>query len=188
MNSQDACQTIEYHVDGQGLLIYVSDSWTQFALDNSSPHLVAERVIGKPLVSFISDMETRYLYHIILERVRSTEVPVVVTLRCDSSSLRRFLELVISPLPGQDIQFSSRTLRTEPREPVPLLDPNTHRSDEYLRMCSWCKRILVSDDQWVEVEEAVTQLELFHLDALPDLTHGVCPDCYVKVKEEFLGK
>ena len=55
MNSLEASQTIEYRIDRQGLLIYVSDSWTHFALDNGSPYLVAERVIGQPLLSFVSD-------------------------------------------------------------------------------------------------------------------------------------
>jgi hypothetical protein len=185
MNSPETWQTIEYQIDRQVVLTHVSDSWTQFALDNGSPNLVSERVVGKPLLSFVSDPETRYLYHVILERVRSTGVPIVVTLRCDSPSLRRFLELIISRLPDQEIQFLSRTLRTEPRESVALLDPNMNRSNEFLRMCSWCKRILVPKDRWGEVEEAVTQLELFCLDALPKLTHGVCPGCYTRVMEEF---
>ena len=123
-----------------------------------------------------------------MERVRTTAVPVVPPLRCDSPSLRRFLRLTISRLSEQEIQFLSHTLRTEPRESVPLLDPSTNRSDELLRMCSWCKRILLPNDRWVEVEEAVTDLELFCLDALPKLTHGLCPACRVKFEEEFRVK
>ena len=72
MNSLEAWQTIEYRIDHQGVLIHVSDSWTQFALDNGSPHLVSEQVVGKPLMSFVSDLETRYLYRVIFERVRTT--------------------------------------------------------------------------------------------------------------------
>ena len=185
MTSLEAKQTIEYQIDRQGLLIRVSDSWTQFALDNGAPQLASERVVGQPLSSFISDPETRHLYQVILERVRTTKVPVVVTLRCDSPSLRRYLELIISWLPGQEIQFLSRTLRTEARESIPLLDPSTNRSNEFLTMCSWCKRILLPIDRWVEVEDAVAQLELFCLDALPKLTHGICPACNAKVTEEF---
>ena len=180
MNSLEAWQTIEYRIDHQGVLIHVSDSWTQFALDNGSPDLVSERVLGKPLMSFVSDLETRHLYRVILSGFAPQGVPVVLTLRCDSPTLRRFLQLIISQLPDQEIQFLSHTLRTEPRDAVPLLDPSTNRSDELLRMCSWCKRILLPEDRWVEVEEAVAELELFCLDALPKLTHGVCPTCRVK--------
>jgi hypothetical protein len=187
MNAPEADQTIEYRIDCQDLLIYVSDSWTEFALANGSPDLVSERVIGKPLLSFVSDPETRHLYQIILKRVRTREIPVVVTLRCDSPDLRRFLQLITSRLPNQEIQFLSRTLRTEPRDSMPLLDRNSHRSSKYLRICSWCKRVLLANDQWVEVEEAVMQLELFCLDALPRLTHGVCPACYGAVMEEAMG-
>ena len=181
-------ETIEYRIDHQGVLIYVSDSWTQFALDNGSPHLISEQVVGKPLMSFVSDLDTRYLYRVILERVRTTVGPVVVRLRCDSPSLRRFLQITISCLPDQQIQFLSHTLRTEPREPVPLLDPSTNRSNELLRMCSWCKQVLLPNDRWVEVEEAVAELELFCLDTLPGLTHGICPACRVKFEEEFTTK
>ena len=188
MTSREAWQTIEYRIDRQGLLIYVSDSWTQFALDNSSPHLVSERVVGKPLLSFVSDLETRHLYQVILKRVRTSEVPVVVTLRCDSPSLRRFLQLIISRLPGEEIRFLSHTLRTEPRESIPLLDPE-HES---------VKRT-PHDVQLVQTDSAPEgpmgrggrsgdAMELFCLDALPKLTHGVCPACYPRVMEEFGAK
>jgi hypothetical protein len=30
---------------------------------------------------------------------------------------------------------------------------------------------------WVEVEEAVRELWLFERTQLPQITHGVCPDC-----------
>jgi hypothetical protein len=184
MEFLEAWQTIEYRIDRRGLLNFVSDSWTTFALENSSPDLIAERVVGQALSSFIADPETRHLYQTILDRVRSTEVRVVLTLRCDSPSLRRFLQLVISRLPDGEIQFLSHTLRTEPRESVPLLDPSTTRSNEFLSLCSWCKRIRLPGDRWVEVEEAVTQLGLFHLDVLPKVTHGMCPDCYTKAMGE----
>jgi hypothetical protein len=184
MNSPQAWQMMEYRIDRQGVLIYVSDSWTQFALDNASPDLVSERVVGQPLLNFVSDSETRHLYEIILERVRNTGVSVVLTLRCDSPSLRRFLQLAMSRLPGQEIQFLSHTLRTEPRESVSLLDPSANRSNDFLKICSWCKRILLPEDRWVEVEEAVAQLELFCRDALPKLTHGICPACRANVLAE----
>ena len=185
MNSPQAWQMVEYRIDYQGLLVYVSDSWTQFAIDNGSPDLVAERVLGRPLRSFVSDSETRNLYQMILERVQATDAPVVVTLRCDSPSLRRFLQLTISPLPHQEIHFLIHTLRTEPRESISLLNSSTNRSNELLTICSWCKRVLLSQDRWVEVEEAVTRLELFYLDALPRLTHGICPACCDNVMEEM---
>ena len=177
-------ETIEYRIDHQGVIVHVSDSWTQFALDNGSPDIVSERVVGKLLLSFISDLETRYLYRVILDKVRTKGVPVVVTLRCDSPSLRRFLQLTISPLPSQAIQFLSHTLRTEPRESVPLLDPNRKHSNELLRMCSWCKQVLLPNNRWVEVEEAVAELELFCLAVLPGLTHGMCPKCRVSFDAE----
>jgi hypothetical protein len=166
----------------------VSDSWTHFALDNGSPHLVSERVIGRPLLKFVSDPETRHLYQILLERVRATGTPCVVTLRCDSPSLRRFLRLLMSPLSGQEIQFLSHTLRTEPRESVALLDPGANRSNEFLVMCSWCKQIRHPQGRWIEVEEAVEQLGLFSLDTLPTLSHGMCPDCHAKVIKSLKGK
>jgi len=41
-----------------------------------------------------------------------------------------------------------------------------------------CKRIALSGNEWVEVEVAVQELELFQKSVMPGFTHGVCQDCF----------
>jgi hypothetical protein len=43
-------------------------------------------------------------------------------------------------------------------------------------MCGWCKRVAIGD-AWMEVEDAVSELRLFERKVLPDISHGICPDC-----------
>ncbi len=71
-----------------------------------------------------------------------------------------------------------------PREPVALIDPSIIRSDGFLVLCSWCKKVELSGN-WVEAEEAMDRLKLFEQEAIPQVTHGVCPPCTAAVKEEI---
>ena len=41
-----------------------------------------------------------------------------------------------------------------------------------------CKKIAIPQNEWVEIEEGLAQLRIFHADEMPGLTHGVCPACY----------
>jgi hypothetical protein len=68
-------------------------------------------------------------------------------------------------------------LRLETREPVALLDSGlAERSGDVLMVCSWCKAV-EAGHVWVEVEQAVERLDLFAPEALPPISHGICPDC-----------
>jgi hypothetical protein len=48
-----------------------------------------------------------------------------------------------------------------------------------LSICSYCKKMRDTDETWVTIEQYL----LSHADVL--LSHGICPDCYVKVLEEM---
>ena len=41
-----------------------------------------------------------------------------------------------------------------------------------------CKKITISHNIWVEIEEGLAQLRPFEAREMPKLTHGLCPDCY----------
>jgi AmiR/NasT family two-component response regulator len=45
-------------------------------------------------------------------------------------------------------------------------------------ICSWCKKIRDDEGYWQQVELYVSE----HTKA--EFTHGICPDCYIKVAEE----
>ena len=165
-----------YIIDSDNRVTMVSKEWLRFAQENSATHLTQESIIGKPLFDFIADPETRHLYQMVINKVRSTGTTLSLPFRCDAPGLRRYMQLVIAPLQNQYLQLVGEILREEPREPVPLLDNHTERSDQFLTICSWCKRVKVLNN-WLEVEEAVDELGLFHQSPLPQLTHGMCQQC-----------
>jgi hypothetical protein len=162
-------------IDREDIIIHVNDNFLDFALENGAPRLSGEAMINRPLWSFIAGLETVQLYLLILEKVRKQGSRLSYPFRCDSPECRRFLELQVSPLQADCVNFSSRILRVEFREPVRLLEPGIS-SDQFLRICSWCKKIFCKG-QWLEIEMAVKMLDLFAEVKLPRLTHGICDAC-----------
>ena len=78
--------------------------------------------------------------------------------------------------------YSMQYRRFEDRPYVDLLDSTIARSDSIVTICGWCKKILMPDGRWAEVEEAINSLRL--LDAgIPRLSHGICPPC----SDDLLG-
>ena len=45
--------------------------------------------------------------------------------------------------------------------------------------------LMTEAGKWEEVEDALTELQLFHADPLPRITHGVCSDCKELVLKEL---
>jgi len=130
-----------YIIDSQNQVIAVNRNWTDFARENQAEALNSDAVLGRPLFNFIAGDETRHLYTMIIERVRRTGQTLLVPFRCDAPSLRRFMQLIITPLENVQLQFSGELLREEPRDPVALLDTGIERSKQFLTICSWCKQI-----------------------------------------------
>ena len=116
----------------------------------------------------------RHLYQLLFASARRQQSPLSIPLRCDAPKLRRYVELTVGPEADGHLTIRSCTLRTEPRERVPLLDDQSERSNEFITICSWCKKVEV-EGEWCEVEEAVDRLGL--LVEVPHLTHGMCLAC-----------
>ncbi len=177
MFQPESSPIIQYGIDEADRIIFVNDEWLAFARANQGSALLPPSLFQQSLWSHITEATTRQLYHDILLKVRSEAVPIHVPLRCDSPNCRRLLRLDITPLPDNQVLFTSRLIRSETRPRVALLEPTFPRTPELLTMCSWCKKVVTDDEQWLEVEQAVAYLELFQRDLLPELTHGICPLC-----------
>lgn len=169
---------IEYVINAKDEIAFVGQSWDPFAVANDGTSLASDSVLGRSLWDFITDAPTRHLYQQIITRVREGK-PTRFTLRCDGPSCRRLLEMAISARPEGAVEFQTRVLRVEYREPVALLALSTARSAEVLKLCAWCNRINAGSDVnlWLEVEEATERLRLFERDHMPQLTHGICEVC-----------
>jgi len=176
-------ESYNYRIDRDDILVCVSDNWNCFADENAGEASITETsVVGRALDEFIEDDDTRSLYALVLDSLRGRNRPVAFRFRCDSPAERRFCELRIMPGADGSIDFESRILRTESREPVRLLQTDVQRDpDEFLKACSTCKRIAVGDDEWIEIEEAMQRLELDERERIPRITHGLCADCHARI-------
>ena len=136
------------------------------------------QVLGSELMAYIVDPETRHIYNLLINRAREEGRQARFRYRCDSPDCRRFMEMRINHIRILDqVEFRSRVLRVERREPVDLIDSaHSKRSGEILKMCGWCKAVSV-DHAWIAVEEAVERLGILADQVLPKISHGICPDC-----------
>jgi hypothetical protein len=175
-------ETLIYRIDAEDRLVHVSNGWEVFARENQGDGCAAPaNVLGRSLWDFIHDLETRHLYGLLLERVRTRGSALQVPIRCDSPSLCREIEITVVPLPGGGVEFQCRTVGSEEREPAELLLRGVPRSMEIVRICCFCKRIAVSDTEWVDLAEAIRRLGLFQAPLMPQLNHRVCPPCCERV-------
>lgn len=175
-----------YRLDPADTIISVSDNWRTFAAGNGwNNPLRPEDVVGHKLWEFIQGPETRQLYQELFRRARAGGPSRAIPFRCDSPAERRYLELLIRPLPDRQIEIISTILRTEPRSPIHLLDAGRSRSADFVRICSMRKKIMVSPQQWTEIEEGLARLRIFEADQIPQLTHGLCLSCYQMALREL---
>lgn len=171
-----------HRIDGDGRISFVSDAWLAFAAENGYSTSRSEQ-LGRPLLSAIGGEENRHLYGLLIERVRTGTREIRFGYRCDSPDTRRWMQMQMRHLPDTDeVEFESLLLRLESRPFVPLLDAPQEPSavGEVLSMCSWCKAVL-TDQAWVEVEQAVSELGLFAKSRMPRISHGICPDCRTRL-------
>jgi hypothetical protein len=168
---------LQYRLDAQDKICSVNEEWHSFAAANEARNLLASDIIGRQLWDFIGDIETQHIYRELHRRVRTQSVPVRLSFRCDGPERRRLLQLDIHAEEGQELIYHIRTLKEELRPPVPLLDSRQPRSESFVTMCGWCKRVAAPSRGWLEVEEAVAELGLFAEPRPPQLTHGVCKEC-----------
>jgi hypothetical protein len=168
-----------YRLNERDEIVFVNEAWNDFARANAGDDLVEPRVLGRSLWEFVTDATTRQLYRDVLRRVRGGR-QVRLRLRCDTPVLRRLLELDVYQGPPGTIDFRTRVIWIEHREYQALLEPDRASSEDFLSMCAWCKKVDLGDS-WVEVEQAVSQLQLFERSLLPRLTHGICQACYAEI-------
>lgn len=176
---------IQYRIDGTNRIQFINEAWFEFAAQNGAEELNSDYILGNLIWKFIAGKEVMQLYDLIFKAVRKTHKDAVFSFRCDSPAYRRYLRLTVSPLPDEALMLSTEQIREVSRSPVPLLDLDTARGEEYLTICSWCIKARLPSEKWVELEEAVNHFDLLARKDFPKLTHGICPECVTKIKNEL---
>jgi len=175
---------VEYELDADDRLVWVSPSWDEFAVDNDAPELAGGACLGRRLPDFVTGAEMQLLWRELLGRCRSSAGAVTVTLRCDSPRVRRDMEATLVPGDRGRVRVRVATLSAETREKQPLLDRNAERSPDLLSMCSWCKAVRVGEE-WAPLEEATERLGLLRDPHVPRVSHGICPGCHSQWMEDI---
>ena len=175
---------MQYEIDEDDVITHVDREWSEFATDNGTTRLDSTSVVGTSIWQYFAGEEVQQLYHQVFRQVRRLRSPASIPLRCDSPGTRRFLRLSVESLPESGLRLTVVTEHLEDRSPVALLDSNVRRNSEFLPICGWCKKIRLSDQTWVEVEETVNSLRLFD-SPLPQLSHGLCRDCSDQMRRDI---
>lgn len=170
-----------YRVDADGVLTFVNEGWNAFARLNDAPELCGPAVLGRRVVDSIADRETRLIFESLCRRA-ALGANVELNFRCDSPMLRRLMSLTITAA-GREIEFRSRIVGIAMRPSVAVLEPERPRSTGFLSLCGWCNRGRLGL-RWADIEEVVAELGLFEGE-MPELTHGMCPDCLTRVTSEI---
>ena len=185
MSEHDDNPEFHYKIDAADRLESVDPEWESFAAENEADRLTSDTVSGVSIWDYISGYEVKHLYEMMFDAVRRQQKEVHVPFRCDSPDCRRFMELTIEPQESGSLALTGSLLREEPRPRSDLLAATNRDPDRFLTICSWCKRVDVGNDVWVEVEDAVRELSLFNGALVPTLTHGMCLDCLASVEAEL---
>jgi hypothetical protein len=174
-------RTSVHRIDGDDVIRYVNDEWVAFAMANGAPDLTAENIVGHSIHDFIAGAETRHVYRMLLARVRSRRLTLRVPFRCDSPTNKRCMTLHMRPHGATGVEFISELRHEEARSPIALLDTDAARCEEIVRICSWCKRVLTGQ-RWEEIEAAIAARDLMRCTEMPQLKHGMCPECLAIVQ------
>ena len=166
-------------IDGEDRITYVSANWWFFADENGAgADCYPPQLLGRSLWDFIAGEETRHLYGILIAKARAGIKELKVPIRCDSPDRRREIIIGLKSVGDGHIEFLCRTIQVDAREPVDLLRSDVARADRIIRICSFCKKVAVTADEWIDTEQAIDRMALFIDNALPRLSHGVCPGCH----------
>jgi len=169
-------------IDADDAIVSVNGDWLDFASENDAPELADQSIVGRRLWEFIEGTTMIHLYQQIAERIRDGGEGGTVRFRCDAPELQRDIAMRIESAGLPNVRFISWLETAESRPPIALLDRQAPRSSEWLRMCSWCKRVLLQDGHWEQIEFAIHKLDLFGQEMMPSVTHGICPTCEAKFR------
>jgi hypothetical protein len=147
----------QYELDREDRIRSINTAWSAFARENDAEDLI-DAILGTSIWDWIAGVEVRHLYSLLFSRVRKTHGPMRIPFRCDSPSVRRFMELEM----WHSAMVDCAAVHSS--------------SAELLAICSWCKRVRADRGQWLEIEDAASRLDLLE-DPPPALTHTICPDC-----------
>ena len=177
MTGSDVCA---YRVDADDRITYTSPHWEDFASRNNGMPSCSTQVLKEMSVwESFSDPESKILYRKMFDKARQHGRAIRFQTHCDSVKRLRILECTITPLPRNCLEIRFQLILEEKRNPEAILP---FSEDGIITMCSYCGHLRDKAGNWKGIEQEITDQDLFGLQQLPKISHGICPDC----KESFL--
>lgn len=172
--------TVSVRVDRFDRIIAVSENWNEIAEQGEAlQSLDSKKVLGQPLVNYIRDDATSMYIEACLKLCRVRNQILSRNYRCDSPTHKRFLELVLTPLPQKSVEMTHYLLKEEPfahRVDIEdVTDTANQKPFQYVR-CSMCNALRqIGTDQWQDPASlSHQQNQAFKV------IHGICPVCKTK--------
>jgi hypothetical protein len=180
---------VEYRLDAQDRIVGVNEDWRRFASANGVETLMPEKVVGRPLRSFISGDITRMFVDTLLQGVRLTGRERKLPYRCDSPDAKRYMEMTIGPAPAGGIVTWHRVIREERFGSPNAFVVGTGRGQrrDLVKRCSMCNRLSRNGGDLVDPEVARREGWLLGGAATP-VIYFVCKTCQEFVKEQRAGR
>jgi hypothetical protein len=156
-------------------LIYCNPAWDRFAVQNGAPHLLAEKVLGAPVLRSTSG-ELSVYYQSLYDRALADRKPREHDFHCSSADVERLMRMHVYPLrsvPALLIVCSLRVERPHAEtsgEPIQGLYRNEHG---FIVMCSNCRRTHragVEPETWDWISDFVAHQP-------PLVSHSLCGLC-----------
>ncbi|MFT6774022.1 MAG: hypothetical protein ACJA1L_001733 [Paracoccaceae bacterium] len=89
---------ISYEIDAQNIITGVDGAWDEFALENDGPGAQESLVVGEPLWSFVSGVDTISHLNAIFFWCRRNGTLFQSAFRCDALTMRRLIRMTVTPL------------------------------------------------------------------------------------------
>lgn len=172
----------DYEIDAFDVICATGTGWAA-CVESGDPY----EILGSSLWDHIHGQTVCAFFHSLIVRIREVSGTIRVPYRCDTSAMRRFLELELTGVPGGHIQFTSFLIKAEPRTPIDILASHVVRNERLIVVCSMCKRLQREDGTWVEIEDDLERCAPNEAGEYPMLSHGFCPECYENAKSLLSG-
>lgn len=173
-----SADSIVFWLDDQDRIDEVNAAWNRFALANGGEGCVDRLVLGRGFRDFIRGDATRMLLDTLMLQARSWKKPIERIYRCDSSDVRRHMEMRIDP-EGKRLRFSHRLVYSEPMSAAVRFTYDLGGSTRRIIRCSMCNHVQVHR-AWMEADAACADGEI-----QPEqlVIYSVCPGCKAAVRK-----
>jgi hypothetical protein len=171
---------MSYTVDNTNTIVAVSGVWDEFARDNGGENILASKIIGRQLEQFIQGDDTRMFVRTMLMSARTLHRPIYRPYRCDSPTLKRFMEMTLLPRADGVLEVIHRELHNEPIfHNIPVVAAPSGAGWAFLKRCSLCNRVH-AQGVWSEIDDAIEANRLQVNAPNLKVIYGVCPDCLTR--------